>query len=189
MNENSARSHLFILHSPLFILCSRGGILGATLVLILALAACSTSEPAQAGGISEGIKAHEFSLQTLDGKQVSLSDLIGDVVLVNFWATWCEPCRDEIPDLEAAYQAHRDEGLVVLGVNVQESPDAVREFVADMGITYPVLLDPTGRVLKEYRSAGLPMSLVIDREGVIRARHVGYLSAGQLKADLAQVLP
>jgi thiol-disulfide isomerase/thioredoxin len=158
-------------------------------LLILALAACSGSRPEQVGGITQGIKAREFSLQSLDGEEVSLSDLNGQVVLVNFWASWCEPCRDEIPDLEAAYQKYHDEGFTILGINVQESPDTVKEFVARLGITYPVLLDVDGRVLKEYRSGGLPISLVLDRNGVIRARQTGYLSAAQLETYLAQVLP
>jgi cytochrome c biogenesis protein CcmG/thiol:disulfide interchange protein DsbE len=169
---------------------SKGNILiGVVLVSILALSACSRSESGQAGGITEGVKAREFSLQTLDGDQVSLRDYDGSVVLVNFWATWCEPCRNEIPDLESAYQEHRDEGFVVLGVDVQEPADTVENFVTDMGITYPILLDTDGQVLKEYRLGGLPMSLILDRGGMIKARCLGSLSADQLQTYLKQVLP
>jgi peroxiredoxin len=162
---------------------------GLFLVLTVALVACSGAQGATLLGVNEGNQARDFTLEALDGTEVSLSDFEGQVVLINFWATWCAPCRAEVPDLQSAYDVRQDDGFVVLGVNVEESRAAVAPFVVEFAMTYPVLLDETGEVLKMYRAIGLPMSIVVDREGLIQARHIGYLSADQLEEYLEQVLP
>jgi cytochrome c biogenesis protein CcmG/thiol:disulfide interchange protein DsbE len=159
------------------------------LLLLLVLAACSGPGSTAARGIAEGNLARDFTLQTIDGHSVSLSDYEGNVVLVNFWATWCPPCQAEIPALQQAYETHKDEGFVVLGINDDESEAAVRPFVQGMGMTYPILLDGNGRLLQEYRAQGLPMSIFLDRKGTIKVRHIGYLSAEQLDKYLADLLP
>ncbi len=140
-------------------------------------------------GITPGKTALDFSLQTLDGARVSLSDYRGQVVLVNFWATWCPPCRAEIPALEAAYQAHRDDGLVILGVSVEDPPELIELFLQDFDITYPILLDRNGAVYRAYRAPGLPTTVLVDRDGIIQVRHVGELSARELDQYLSEVLP
>ncbi len=162
-----------------------------TLLLILAVGvtACTGGSSGTSRGVGEGNLARDFTLRTLDGTEVSLSDYRGNVVLINFWATWCPPCTAEIPDLEAAYRERQDEGFVVLGVNEEESREQVEPFVIALNMTYPVLLDESGRVLRLYRGVGLPMSVIVDQEGVIRARHVGYLPAEQLERYLAEALP
>jgi thiol-disulfide isomerase/thioredoxin len=119
----------------------------------------------------------------------SLGEYRGNVVLLNFWATWCPPCRAEIPDIEKVYQARRGDGFVVLGIDVEESRESVAPFVEAMGMSYPVLLDEGGQVLKMYRAIGLPMSILLDQDGVIQVRHVGVLTMEQLEDYLAQVLP
>lgn len=163
--------------------------LGGVLLLIAFVAvACTGPGSAVPQGINEGTRARDFTLKTMDGGKASLSDYRGSPVLINFWATWCAPCRAEIPDFEAVYQAHKDEGFVVLGVNVEESQQAVESFVAEMGMTYPVLLDEHGQVMSEYRSQGLPMSLLLDQEGVIQVRHVGLLSGDKLEEYLGMAL-
>lgn len=159
------------------------------LALVAATAACSGPGSLAARGIAEGSRARNFTLETIDGDQVSLDDYVGDVVLVNFWATWCPPCQAEIPGLEAAYEAHKDEGFVILGVNVDDSDTGVAPFVRALGMTYPILLAGSGKLVEEYRARGLPMSLLLDRDGTIQVRHVGYLSAEQLEQYLEGVLP
>jgi len=158
------------------------------LLLLVALATGGCGQPAgpAVAGIEVGQRAPDFALAALDGGEVTLADHRGSVVLLNFWATWCPPCNLEMPDIEAAYQAHHDRGLVVLGINYRESAQAVRPFVDQMGLSFPVLLDTRGQVGAEYRMLGLPMTLILDREGVIGVRHVGYLSAGQLDTYLAR---
>jgi len=160
-----------------------------SLLMVLILVACSEADPDASVGVMVGSRAHNFSLESLDGERVSLADLKGSVVLVNFWATWCPPCQAEIPDFEEAYREHGDEGLVVLGVNVEEPPSQVLPFVTDMGMTYPVLLDRDGRISREYRALGLPTSLLVDRDGVIRFRQEGILTASELAWHLADLMP
>jgi peroxiredoxin len=162
---------------------------GILVLLLFTAAACSGADPVRSKGVKEGNQAPDFTLESLDGGKVSLSQFSGQVVLVNFWATWCPPCRAEIPDLETAYQSHWQDGLVVLGVDVSESREAVEPFVKELEMTYPVLLDEAGHVFKAYRVSGLPMSVIVDREGVIRVRHTGQLAASQLERYLAQLLP
>jgi len=139
------------------------------------------------GGV--GYQAPGFRLESLDGRQVSLADYPGQVVLLNFWATWCPPCKEEIPAIEKAYEAHRDEGFMVLGINEGETFEAVQAFASEIGITYPVLIDKRGNVAAQYRRRGLPLTLIVDRDGVIQVRHEGYLTAGQLDKYLSGLLP
>jgi peroxiredoxin len=159
------------------------------LLLILILSACGGEDSPQSSGINVGSAAVDFQLEALDGTPVSLSDYRGQVVLVNLWATWCPPCRAEIPDIEEAYRARQDDGFVVLGVSVEQAHASVAPFVRAMEMTYPVLLDEAGQVYRTYRAPGLPMSLLLDEEGVIRVRHVGGMTGAQLDAYLAEVLP
>jgi peroxiredoxin len=113
----------------------------SSLLVILSVVACGGGDPPETAGIHKGNVAVDFSLKALDGTEVSLSDYRGNVVLVNFWATWCPPCRAEIPDIEAAYQERQQDGLVVLGVSVEQTHASVEPFVQAEGMTYPVLLD------------------------------------------------
>ena len=158
------------------------------LLLALSPVACGGQDPPETTGINVGSVAVDFTLEALDGSEVSLSQYRGDVVLINFWATWCPPCRAEIPDIEDAYRARKDEGFVVLGVSVEQTYGSVAPFVELAGMTYPVLLDELSQVYNTYRVPGLPTSLLVDEEGVIQARHVGQLSKAQLKEYLDQVL-
>ncbi len=164
--------------------------MAGVLLLIMSAASCAGGgDPGDVPGINKGSVAVDFQLTDLDGQEVSLSAYRGSVVLINFWATWCPPCRAEIPDIEAAYQARRDEGFVALGVSVEQAPDHVASFVGAMGMSYPVLLDETGAVSRTYRAQGLPVSVFLDREGVIQVRHVGQLTRADLDGYLAELLP
>jgi peroxiredoxin len=159
------------------------------LLLLLVVAACSGPGEAVPEGINEGHRARDFKLETLDGQETSLSDYEDSVVLINFWATWCAPCRAEVPDLEATYQKYQDDGFVVLGVNLEEPPETIVPFVEEFDVTYPILLDRNGELMKTYRAMGLPMSVLVDREGMIQVRHVGFLTASQLEDYLANLVP
>jgi peroxiredoxin len=163
----------------------------ASILMILAgaMSACSESIAAPLKGVNQGNPARSFTLESVDGNKVSLEDYEGQVVLINFWPTWCPPCRAEIPDLEATYLARREDGFVVLGVNVEEPRATVEQFMNEFDMTYPVLLDEGGRVLKMYRANGLPMSVLVDQAGVIQVRHVGFLTAEQLENYLADLIP
>ena len=113
----------------------------------------------------------DFSLKDLDGKTWTLSALKGKVVLVNFWATWCPPCRKEMPDLEALYQRFKSQGFVILAISDEEDAK-VRPFIAEKGYTYPVLLDPGDVVEKRYLIEGIPKSFVVDRKGKMVAQSI-----------------
>jgi cytochrome c biogenesis protein CcmG/thiol:disulfide interchange protein DsbE len=115
----------------------------------------------------------EISLPTLDGRTFRLSEQLGKPVIVNFWATWCPPCRTELPAFEEVYKNHRNEGLVIVGVDIAEPQDVVTKFVADMGLTFHIALDSDGEALALYRVQGLPTTLFIGRDGTIRDMTVG----------------
>lgn len=132
-----------------------------------------------------GSEAPNFSLRSLDGSEMSLRAWRGQVVLVNFWATWCLPCRTEMPEIEAAYQAHRSEGLTVLAINQGEDKETVARFVQEFRLTFPVLLDSDGAVVKRYDVRGLPASFFIDREGVIYTIRSGELNLAFIESQLA----
>jgi cytochrome c biogenesis protein CcmG/thiol:disulfide interchange protein DsbE len=123
----------------------------------------------------EGFLAPSFELKRPTGEVIRMDDLRGQVVVVNFWASWCPPCKAEMPDLERAYQAHRKQGLMILGVNgtFQDSQDSAVGFANAQGVTFPVLLDLSGEVDRRYLVRALPTTFFIDRQGIIRRVVVG----------------
>lgn len=135
----------------------------------------------------EGRAAPDFVLERVDGGAVRLSDLRGKAVIVNFWATWCVPCRREMPELVAAHQRYRERGLEILAVNLQENPGAVASFAREFGMEFPVLLDRDGDVAEAYRLIGLPTSFFIDPQGVVRSVFLGQLvgKAGETNVQAA----
>lgn len=122
-----------------------------------------------------GFLAPDFTLQTLDGKTVTLTDLRGQAVLVNIWASWCAPCRAEMPAIQRVYEDYKEKGLVVLAVNstVQDKVSAASSFVAELGLTFPIPLDVEGTVTRLYEVRALPSSFFIGRDGVIREVVIG----------------
>ena len=140
------------------------------LILLLVLAGCEPQPPA----IQSGKSAPAFTLERLDGARVAFPEQYrGHVVAIRFWADWNPSCRDEMIDLEPIYQQHRDRGLKILAVNVMQPPDTAREFVEQIGISYEVLLDREGEVMRHYQVMGLPMTFIVDRKGIIRTRLIG----------------
>lgn len=135
-------------------------------------------EAANAGEPSaprEGFYAPDFTLDLLGGGQVTLSELRGNAVVVNLWASWCPPCRAEMPAIEKVYQAYKNLGVVVLGVNTtyQDSESDAAAFVREYGLTFPIPLDRDGSVSRRYALSGLPTTFFIDRKGIIRSVVVG----------------
>ena len=122
-----------------------------------------------------GFLAPEFALKTPEGETIQLSDLRGQPVLVNLWATWCPPCRAEMQTLETVYNDYKDQGFIVLAVNMtsQDDPQAVLPFVTERGLTYPILLDDKGEIAKAYQMKSLPSSFFINRDGTINEVVIG----------------
>lgn len=129
------------------------------------------------------VRAGYFELEALNGETVRLTDLRGKVVVVNFWATWCGPCRIEMPVLEEYYQRFEPE-VTVLGINVREPAEAVEAYASELGLTFPILLDREGKVSSLYRVRGYPSTYILDGEGIVRYQHIGEISETQLKKYL-----
>lgn len=156
----------------------------ADFLLALALAVLSIGpQPAVAdetlghalSALKEPVPAPDFSLRDMDGTKVALVDYRGKVVLLNFWATWCPPCRREMPSMERLYQSLKDEGFVVIGVNEFEGPDHVFAYIGQLAVdpTYPILFDPDSDVANRYAVRGLPSTYLVDKHGRIRYRAIG----------------
>ncbi len=128
-------------------------------------------------------QAPDFTLTTLDGSSMSLSSLRGKVVLVNFWATWCPPCRDEMPEIQAVAREHPND-FVVLGIDNGETVDVVKPFVKEFNLTFPILLDPDFTVANDYQVKALPTSFFIDRAGIVRATNIGAMGRSYIESQL-----
>ena len=122
-----------------------------------------------------GSPAPEIVLKDLQGRDVKLSDLRGKIVLVNFWATWCKPCKEEMPAMQASYDKLRDKGFVVLAVNELEDTARVAEHIRTHGHTFEVVMDHNNQVANMYGVVGLPASFLIDPQGIVRERISGSL--------------
>ncbi len=127
----------------------------------------------------------DFTLAELDGKEWTLKEQRGKVVLLNFWATWCPPCRKEMPDLETLYRQFKDQGLVILAIS-DEDQGKVRPFVAEQKVSYPILLDPGRKVNKLFQIEGIPKTFVYDRNGKLVAQSIDMRTRGQFLEMLAQ---
>ena len=133
-------------------------------------------------------EAPEFALPLLDGGQLRLSSYRGKVVLLDFWATWCVPCREETPHFVELQRKYGDRGLQIIGISMDDSPDPVRPFVQQFQVNYPVVMG-TADVGSAYGGVlGLPIAFLIDREGRIQAKHMGATDASVFEKDVASLL-
>jgi len=138
--------------------------------------------------VAIGNPAPNFNLPRLDGRSAFLADYAGDVVVINFWATWCPPCKAEMPGINRFYETHRDAGLTVLAVNSQEGESLVRPFIQTNGFSFPVLLDERGDVTLQFNVRSFPTTLILDRNGVIRHMQTGMISEAELAAIILPLL-
>jgi peroxiredoxin len=162
------------------------GVLVSLCLLNLFLAACGDNDGA--GGPKVGQAAPDFQLATVSGSPVKLSDFKGKPVLVNFWATWCMPCKYEMPQIEEIYRQYQAQGLVVLGINDKEDAPTVKQFVSDGGYSWPMLLDTDESLKTRYQVVGMPTSFFVDRQGVVRSTWVGGMEKDTLQTQLSKIL-
>ncbi len=139
-------------------------------VLSVAIAATEMNEPAA-----------DFTLKSLSGKNIKLSEYAGNVVLLNFWASWCAPCRLEMPLLNDLHNKYEKLGFVVLGVNVEEQTGPARSYIADRPVDFPILFDDRNEVSKKYNVVAMPTTVMIDRNGNMRYLHQGYQPGDEKK--------
>lgn len=169
--------------------------LSGLVVTFLALAAAAFALPGQtrralqdAPGVTlegdakpeVGSRAPDFELQAASGETIRMSAYRGRPVMINFWATWCGPCRVEMPAIQNRFERHRENGLVVLAVNFDESRETVLEFGKELGLTFPLLLDPGGEIQRRFLVRGYPTTFFIDEKGVITTEHIGAMTEGLL---------
>ena len=158
------------------------------LVIVVLVAAGCKTYPTE--GLREapevGAIAPRFTLTDTAGAQVSLEDHRGKVVLLNFWATWCPPCRQEMPDIQSRYEMHHP-NLVVLAIDNNEPLDLVQSYVDEVGLSFNPLLDPGADVQILYQIRGYPTSMFVDENGIIQIVHVGLMTQSQLDDYLSQM--
>lgn len=154
----------------------------------------SVTEEAGAGntpqGIQKGQRAPDFELKDLQGQTVKLSDFQGKKVMINFWATWCPPCRVEMPHMQKFYADYNKQGVVILAVNLtptEENADSVLAFVKDYGLTFPVVLDEEGTTIQTYQVVAYPTTYVIDSNGVIREKFQGAINYDMMKQAVSKI--
>jgi len=139
----------------------------------------------------QGFLAPQFELKNETGETMALTDFRGKIVVLNYWASWCPPCRAEMPAMEAASKDYQGDGVVILGINAasQDSSQASQTFIAEMGLTFPILFDQLGAVGGLYQVSALPSTFFIDRDGVIREVVIGGpISASHLRISIEQLI-
>jgi peroxiredoxin len=135
----------------------------------------------------QGALAPDFTLFNLEGEQITLSELRGHPVMINLWATWCAPCRIEMPHIQDRFERYANEGFLVLAVDFDEPAGLVEEFRDELGLTFDVLLDPGAEVQELYRTRSYPSSFFMDANGMIQVQHIGVMTEGQLDKNLAAI--
>jgi cytochrome c-type biogenesis protein CcmF len=166
-----------------------GPVLGLLLLVGAGWAMWGTGNCAAATGRPlPGQPAPDFTLDLLDGSTLALSELRGQVAVVNFWATWCPPCEDEMPDLQAVWEEYQADGVVFVGIAYEDEEVAVREMISRFGITYPQGLDVGALISTAYGITGVPETFLVDSQGRVAGLHVGPVSAEELRGELDSLL-
>lgn len=165
----------------------RVAILGVLLVaLVFALYSSFVKDP---NAVKVGKTAPNFSLERLDGGELALSDLRGKGVVLNFWGTWCEPCKAEMPALQKKYETYKNQGLEVVGVNIGESPITVEPFIKQYGVDFPIVLDRKSQITKLYRIGPIPTTFFISPEGKVEEIFIGQLNEALIASKVEKILP
>jgi peroxiredoxin len=138
-------------------------------------------------GLSEGSSAPDFTLQTLSGQGITLKDLRGKRVLINFWASWCPPCLAETPDLKAAYNQLREENVAFIGIGTQDETDKLKKFSDENSVPYTIVEDPKGTVGDSYGVLGLPTTVLVDSKGIVRKVFTGPITKDQVIAEFSKM--
>ncbi len=157
---------------------SRGSIILVALLLFFSLPAFSQDRGLYSKigiqSVRDNFQTPDFSLDGLNVKRVQLSALVGNVIFLNFWATWCDPCKEEMPSMEALYQRYKDKDFILLAISVEEkNPEPARRFIQRQHYRFPVLLDPAGRTLDLFEIRRIPATVIIDKKGRTAGRAVG----------------
>ncbi len=171
---------------PIVILAGIAALFGFGAGLLIATSANQPAAPVTLPAapviqfLRENDPAPNFELQTFDGQVVRLSDFKGRPVLINFWASWCPPCKEETPDLIAAYNELKDINAVFIGVGTQDDTDKLKQFAEAYQIPYLVVEDPLGKVSNQYRVLGMPTTFLIDKDGILRKAINGVVTRNQI---------
>ncbi len=160
----------------------------AACLLIALLALLAWGLRAQAGGPLEAGPAPDFSLTTFGGETLTLSDLRGQVVIINFWASWCPPCRDEAPYLEATWRKYRDQGVIFIGVDYVDAEPNALAYIEEFDITYPNGPDIGQKIAEAYRIKGVPETFYVDKTGQLRGVQIGPLFPPTLDNKIVELL-
>ncbi len=139
-------------------------------------------------GIPIGQAAPDFELQTVDGQVYRLSDLKGKPVMLNFFATWCPPCRAEMPLLEETYKEYKDQGFVIVAINLNEADVAITSFQQKLGLTFPIVVDKSDAVSRAYDIVPLPTSYFVDKNGIVQGLYKGEIRKPQLLELIKKIL-
>lgn len=157
-------------------------LLAIVLLGLLAAQGCTLSAP------EVGRLAPDFTLTDLEGNRITLSDFRGKVVFINFWATSCPPCQFEMPAIEAVYQEYKSQDVVVIGVDLFEAENKMRQFVQRGGYSWVFVIDTTGEVTRNYGVTVIPASFFVDKEGIIRAVKAGAMTESMMESRLAEAM-
>lgn len=125
--------------------------------------------------------APDFTLKSESGENIRLEEQRGKVVMINFWASWCAPCRKEMPLLDDLYDRYKDAGFTLFGVNVEQNPEAAKEFLENVGVSFPILYDPESNVSRTYQVSAMPTTVMVDRDGKVRYVNRGYKEGDEEK--------
>jgi peroxiredoxin len=157
----------------------RRAVCGAALLMLVIGCTSGSETPGNGDGrVEVGLPAPAYATVSLDGDSVSLAQQKGKVLLLNIWATWCHPCRDEIPELRAIHSRYRDRGLELVGVSVDTdgTDETIRTFMKDFQMTFPIWRDPDERISTRFLAVGVPATFLIDKEGILRWRKTGPIA-------------